>query len=357
MSHWLFRAPGVLSVADLRAMALLRILLLFLSLNAFAQRTDFDSEQHAPPPDYADPAHWSALPFRDDVADVLPKGEVAVHDSLKQVDVFYVHPTIYQKGPLWNADLADSKLNRKVDKWPVLLQASVFNRDCRVYAPRYRQAVVRVFYQRDEDGQKALDLAYGDVKQAFEFFLENYSKGRPFIIAGHSQGTYHTVRLLREMIDTTDLRHRMVAAYVIGLTVNGGMYTNLRMCDSAQQTGCFISWMTYREGYFPEWEYHLTTECVNPLTWRRDTALASRELSLGAVVFNPKRIYKGRTEARIERAQGELLWVRTRAPWFTLMRNLHVADYGLFYMDIRENVGERVRHFLQREKSPDPVRD
>jgi len=323
-------------------------LLLLLPFVASAQRTDFDSEQHAPTPDYADPAHWSALPFRNDVADVLPRGEAAIHDSLKQVDVFYVHPTIYQKGPLWNADLADRKLNRKVDKWPVRLQASVFNRDCRVYAPRYRQAVVRVFYQRDEDGQKALDLAYSDVKQAFKYFLEHYNVGRPFIIAGHSQGTYHTVRLLREMIDTTDLRHRMVAAYVIGLTVNEAMYTNLRMCDSASQTGCFISWMTYREGFFPEWEYHLQTECVNPLTWSRDSILAPRTSNIGAVVMNPRRIYKGKTEARIERSQGELLWVRTRAPWFRLMRNLHVADYGLFYMDIRENVGHRVAAFLDQ---------
>ncbi len=324
-------------------------LFLLTSFVATAQHTDFDSEQHAPIPDYADPAHWSALPFRDDVADVLPKGEAAVHDSLKQVDVFYVHPTIYQKGPLWNADLADRKLNRKVDKWPVRLQASVFNRDCRVYAPRYRQAVVRVFYQRDEDGQKALDLAYGDVKQAFNYFLQHQNDGRPFIIAGHSQGTYHTVRLLREMIDTTDLRHRMVAAYVIGLTVNEAMYTNLRMCDSASQTGCFLSWMTYREGFFPEWEYHLETECVNPLTWRRDSVLAPRDANLGAVVMNPRRVYLGKTEARIERSQGELLWVRTRAPWFTLMRNLHVADYGLFYMDIRENVGQRVAAFFDQE--------
>jgi hypothetical protein len=330
-------------------MALLCIFLFLVSLNVSAQRTDFDTEQHAPAPDYADPAHWSALPFRDDVADVLPKGETAVHDSLKKVDVFYVHPTIYQKGPLWNADLADSKLNRKVDKWPVRLQASVFNRDCRVYAPRYRQAVVRVFYQRDEDGQKALDLAYDDVKQAFQYFLEHHNNDRPFIIAGHSQGTYHTVRLLREMIDTTDLRHRMVAAYVIGLTVNEAMYTNLRVCDSASQTGCFLSWMTYREGFFPEWEYHLETECVNPLTWRRDSVFAPRSSNVGAVVMNPRRVYKGRTEARIERSQGELLWVHTRAPWFSLRRNLHVADYGLFYMDIRENVGERVRAFLGRE--------
>lgn len=312
-----------------------------------AQTATFDMETHASAPDYANPDHWAALPFRTDVADVLPKGEQWVSDSLKQVDVFYVHPTIYEKGGLWNADLADAPLNRKVDKWPVRLQASVFNAACRVYAPRYRQAVVKVFYEKSEDGQKALDLAYSDVKAAFNYFLEHQSKGRPFVIAGHSQGTYHTVRLLREMIDTTELRHRMVAAYVIGLTVNEGMFQNLRMCDSSDQTGCFISWMTYKEGFFPEWDYHRTTACVNPLTWRRDTVMASREMNIGAVVFNPKRVKRQKTSARITHKEGELLWVRTRAPWFQLMRNLHVADYGLFYMDIRANVKERVAKFVE----------
>jgi len=329
-----------------RTLLLLTVMLMF-PLALMAQETSFDVEIHAPKPDYTNPEHWAALPFRDDVADVLPKGEEWVSDSLKQVDVFYVHPTIYEKGKLWNADLTDEKLNRKVDKWPVRLQASVFNAVARVYAPRYRQAIVKVFYEKSEDGQKALDLAYGDVKDAFRYFLDHHNHGRPFIIAGHSQGTYHTVRLLREMIDTTELRQRMVAAYVIGLTVNDAMFKNLKMCDSPEQTGCFIGWMTYKEGFFPEWDYHKTTECVNPLTWKRDTLLAPRELNVGAVVFNPKRVKRQKTSARITHSEGELLWVRTRAPWFQLMRNLHVADYGLFYMDIRANVKERVGRFVE----------
>lgn len=312
-----------------------------------AQRTDFDSEIHAAPPDYSLSENWAALPFRNDLADVLPKGESWVSDSVKQVDVFYVHPTIYQKGRLWNADLTDNKLNRKVDKWPVRLQASVFNASCRVYTPRYRQAVVDVFYNPSTDGQRALDLAYADVKKAFQYFLTHYSDSRPFIIAGHSQGTYHTVRLLQEMIDTTILRERLVAAYVVGLTVNEQMYENLHMCASPTETGCYLSWMSYREGYQPKWEYHKTTECVNPLTWSRDTAYISEFKSLGTVVFNPKRIRQKRTSARIVKHDGEILWVKTRAPWFQVMKNLHVADYGLFYMDIRANVKQRVDAYLK----------
>ena len=89
-----------------------------------------------------------------------------------------------------------------MDKKPVRYQASVFNRSCRVYAPRYRQAIVRVFKEESKDGKKALDLAYRDVKRAFQYYLDHYNQNRDFIIASHSQGTLHCTRLLKEMIDT-----------------------------------------------------------------------------------------------------------------------------------------------------------
>lgn len=322
-------------------------LLVACPLGLYAQLTTFQQETHAPKPDYANGAHWSALPYRTDAADAIPRSETWKSDSLKDVDVFYVHPTTYQKGDLWNAAITDSKQNRLVDKYPVRLQASVFNGSCRVYAPRYRQAVVDVFYHPSPDGVLALDLAYQDVREAFRYFLAHYNQGRPFIIASHSQGTHHARRLLAEFVDTTALRSQFVAAYIVGLTVNQGMYRQLRMCESADETGCYLSWMSYKEGTMPDWEYHLTTECVNPLSWKTDTLEVSRDANLGTVVLNAKRVKKHATSARIFRKEGEMeiLWVRTRAPWFQVMKNLHVADYGLFYMDIRANVHQRIAAF------------
>lgn len=316
-----------------------------------AQRSDFDSEVHPEAPDYSLESNWVAMPFRNDAADVLPKGEAWVSDSSKQVDVFYVHPTVYQKGPLWNADLNMRKVNRRVERYPVRLQASVFNASCRVFAPRYRQAVVKVFYQNSEDGGKALDLAYGDVKRAFEHYLEYYNHGRPFIIAGHSQGTYHTRRLVREMIDTTTLRGQMVAAYIIGFQVNESMYSNLKFCADAEQTGCLVSWMSYAEGYQPEGEWFKNTQSINPLSWTMDTGLVVVNPHAGAVVLNTRRSSTKPMEARITNVGGNVLWVKTKAPWFRIMKNLHVADYGLFYMDIRENVRLRVEKYFERQKT------
>lgn len=328
--------------------AILTLIILSASLTSYSQKTVFDEEVHAAAPDYSLAENWAALPFRNDVADVIPKHETWISDSLKQVDVFYVYPTIYLKGPLWNASLEMKKINRKIDKYPVRLQASVFNASCRVYAPRYRQAVVKVFYEPSEDGDKALNLAYQDVKRAFEYFLEHQNKGRPFIIASHSQGTHHARRLLREMIDTTALQKQMVAAYTIGFTIVDTLYQNLNICESADETGCYVTWMSYREGYIPDGVWHKNTQSINPLSWTTDTTKIVIKDHSSSVAFNPKRIPARKMEVRIKDIGGKVLWVDTKAPWFRFMKDLHVADYGLFYMDIRKNVATRMEAYFKK---------
>lgn len=313
-----------------------------------AQKSSFDSEQHPPAPDYVMQESWSALPFRKDAADIVPKNEVWISDSLKSVDVFYIHPTTYQKGEFWNAGLDLKKINRKVDKYPVKLQASVFNASCRVYAPRYRQAVVDVFYHPSEDGDKALDLAYQDVKRAFQYFIKNNSNGRPFVIASHSQGSLLTRRLLKEMIDGKDLQKQMVAAYIIGFTMVDTLYQNLNICESAAETGCYITWQSYKEGFRPDGTFHRNTQSINPLSWTLDTAKIIIDDYSGTVVLSPKCIRTRKIEVQIKDIGGKVLWVDTKAPWFRFMKDLHIADYGLFYMDIRKNVSTRIEAYLKK---------
>jgi hypothetical protein len=59
---------------------------------------------------------------------------------------------------------------------------------------------------------QALELAYGDVKKAFEHFISHLCvDGRPFIVAAHSQGTRMVARLLAECVEGTPLVERLVA--------------------------------------------------------------------------------------------------------------------------------------------------
>lgn len=104
------------------------ILLSIFNAVAIAQKLpDFDAIHQPKAPDYSLSGNWAALPFRIDAADVVPKGEVWIDDSLKKVDVFYIYPTIYLKGKTWNADVSQKLLNNRIDKYPVKFHASVFN--------------------------------------------------------------------------------------------------------------------------------------------------------------------------------------------------------------------------------------
>lgn len=174
----------------IRHLLLLAIIAFCIPVNAQLPEK-FNANDQPAAPDYSQEKYWSALPFRKDAADVIPGGEQWIDDSLKQVDVFYIYPTVYTSGNTWNSDDNDAAQNKRVDTKPVHYQASVFNASCRVYVPRYRQAILKSFYNKEE-GAKALDFAYQDVKRAFQYYMEHYNHGRPIIIASHSQ-----VRIMR----------------------------------------------------------------------------------------------------------------------------------------------------------------
>lgn len=323
------------------------IFLFVFPVIAFPQLPSFDSQTPYPAPDYSLEQNWSALPFRVDAADEIPKGETWISDSLKNVDVFYIHPTVYGKGLHWNASVSDKRINKKVDTKPVRYQTTVFNESCRVYAPRYRQAIVEVFYKESADGQKALDLAYEDVKAAFDYYLKHYNNGRPIIIASHSQGTCHSRRLLKEYFDGKPLSNQLVVAYAIGYTIRESMYSELKLCNNVAETGCFVSWMSFKMGYEPTGSFSKESESINPLTWTRDTQNVDCTRSLGAIGINFDRKFSRCTSVQLHdnRRGGTILWVKTKVPFVRLLRNMHIVDYNLFWYDIRQNVKDRIKSF------------
>lgn len=294
-------------------------------------------------PDYSNPKYWSALPFRKDAADIIPAGEQWVDDSLKSVDVFYIYPTVYTKGNTWNSDDNNEAQNARVDTKPVKYQASVFNASCRVYAPRYRQSNIKAFHEKEE-GEKSLNFAYQDVKRAFQYYLEHYNHGRPIIIASHSQGTRHARKLLQEFFDTTALRKQLVAAYVIGFAFKESDFKNLKPCNSPTQTGCYITWASFKDGFDPGQSPLYGTVCVNPITWTRDTTAVDRFKSQGSLLLSFNHKYPHATGAQVHKGY---LWVKTKLPFIRSWNIMHIADYNLFWFDIRKNVKDRVDAFLK----------
>lgn len=304
--------------------------------------------------DYSNLNYWAAHPFKNDPSDEIPfEYKKESKDSL--ADVFFIHPTTYtdkNMGMGWNANIDNEELNKKTDNSTILYQASVFNKYCRVFAPRYRQANLMAFFTSDKQkGDAALDTAYEDVKAAFLFYLKNYNQGRPIIIASHSQGTRHAGKLLKEFFEGKPLQQQLVCAYIIGLPVFTNYFAEMKPCEDSTSTGCFISWRTFEENYvspFIEKEKE-KAYVINPLTWTMDTTIAPAELNKGGILRNFNKVIPGLVHAKVH---GNILWVNKPkffGSFFLKIKNYHIADYNLFYNNIRENVGTRIKSFLQNK--------
>jgi hypothetical protein len=297
--------------------------------------------------DYARPANWAALPSTEDAADLTPMPAARMQaERAPAADAFYIHPTTYLSMLAWNATTDDRRLNRLTANGPVRLQASAFNGCCRVFAPRYRQAALRSFMSDSPRAAQAIDFAYADVRRAFLYYLEHLDEGRPLVIASHSQGTVHATRLLKEFFDRDPaLRDRLVAAYLIGWPLTCDEFERIRVCDRAEDTGCFVTWSAYVRGTERgPGQGSRQACCVNPLTWRRDGEYAPESLNLGGTPYKFDRIDPGVTGAQC--VDGKL-WVEKpeRRGYIALGRNLHLMDYNLFYANIRENARQRVEAF------------
>ncbi|MGC4114601.1 MAG: DUF3089 domain-containing protein [Myxococcales bacterium] len=322
--------------------------------------------EEAPPqaPDYGSAASWSALPERQDSADRAPAGETAIDQTRAPVDVFYVHPTSYV-GSHWNAPADDSSLNDATDRAATALQATAFNGCCAVWAPRYRQANGTAFYRPSVDGDRAIALAFDDVRRAFQTFLSRRGDAnRPFILASHSQGSVLAERLLYEAIAGTPLRDRLVAAYLIGgrVTVDGlrERAPDMPPCRTSDDLHCVVAWNARSPSFVPtlfELRGPDARErlCTNPLTWRLDEAVASPEQNLGAVFLEADgRPRPGFADARCQR--GTLVVSKIgEAPRDLPSRvldhvmgpgNYHPMDYQLFFMNLRKNAEARCTALL-----------
>lgn len=348
---------------------------------AFVPRAEFQAQPPLAPNVYDDPAMWLARPGLGarDFSRWLPQGYTdpernAGLPAERAAAVFFVHPTSYLANDKWNGPLDDRESRERAGLF-VKAMASPFNRSIDLWAPRYRQAAFGAFLTDAPEATRALDLAYGDVLQAFDYFLETVDKNRPIVLAGHSQGAYLLTRLLRERVAGKPLARRIVAAYAIGWPVSPKRdlpAMGLPACAAPAQTGCLVSWLSFAEpadtgmvlkAYA---RHHLLGEapvsaaasnpateppligdflCTNPLTGTVGGA-AKAKANLGTLVPSAKlksgKLTPGMVPARC--GPGGFLLIGEPpelGPFVLPGNNYHVYDIPLFWANLRADAARR----------------
>lgn len=336
---------------SLKLLTLLSFLIIVASCKNYNPRTAFEPSKTPAAPDYSKSSSWAALPDRVDLADRTPNPTLKDNQTTATVDVFFLYPTTLtesvKNGDHWNGDVADTKLNKKTDESSILFQASAFNGAGKIYAPRYRQAHYYSFVTKDEkSADQALDTAYSDVVAAFKYYLKHYNQGRPFILAGHSQGARHAMRITRDFIEGTPLEKQLVAAYFAGWPVPETWFKSLKPCDAPDDTGCFCTWRTFERKYGLKKATQKEVVCTNPVIWTIAPGMyASKSLQKGAVLRKFEVVYPKICDAEVY--NGVLLCTKPKFPGSFLLRtkNYHIGDINLYYMDIRENAVLRASKF------------
>jgi hypothetical protein len=319
---------------------------------------------------YRDADMWIARPdIPDNPASWTPAGYSATRDP--KVSVFFIHPTSFMERSAWNAPIDDRESQDRARRF-VRGEASVFNGIGAIWAPKYRQATFGAFLTSEPDARRALDFAYSDVLAAYEEFLREAPPDRPIILAAHSQGSAHLLRLLAERIRGAPEARRIVAAYVVGWPVSETAdmpALALPACQRPDQAGCILSWQSFAEPADPSQVTDLYDAsrgpagpragsamlCVNPLTGRRGGA-ASMNADLGTLV--PDEDPGGGTlRARAVSARCDLrgfLLIGTVASLPAMGNevlpgnNYHVYDYALFWANIRADAARRLAAWRAR---------
>ena len=241
------------------------------------------------------------------------------------------------------------------------MQMGLYQDVCRVYAPYYRQACLSVYYLPDPERGPYLGAAYRDVREAFVWYLEHDNQGRPFILAGYSQGADLALRLLEEFFDDEQLQSQLVAAYLIGWRVTEedlAEFPHLKMAQGARDTGVIVSFNSEAPGVtgsiiVPEGGY---TYGINPLSWQTDETPVDKSQNPGAVFLH----MDGTVD---EDPDGLVGCYRSAERGTLIVPGLDPADYppgepifvegcyhnyelNFYYRSVQQNVKDRVEAYL-----------
>ena len=282
-------------------------------------------------------------------------------DSAKPVDVFLVGATADWGNDGTFETSTFLPVDRHFQSALLSMQAGLYSGVGNLYAPYYRQACLSVYYLDDPDRGPYLYDAYQDVRAAFLWYLDRYNQGRPFILAGYSQGADLALRLMEEFFDEETLQDQLVAAYLIGWRVTKEdltQFPHLHMAQGPTDTGVIVSYNSEAPGLtgsiiVPEGGY---TYGINPLNWTTDGTPADKSLNPGTVKLH--------MDGSADQDQVGLLGCRQDPDRGTMIVDdvspkdyppgepifvegcYHNFELSFYYRSVQQNVRDRVQAYL-----------
>lgn len=304
--------------------------------------------------DYYDSANWLSEPEGTDIYNV---------------DVFYVYPTAYEKTNSDDPNICD--INnvgmRSGAQSAFLRQATAFETFANIYAPYYRQAdaTYALTLPLPEHNALIAGIPTMDVTAAFDYFIKNLNKGRPFILAGHSQGSNVLIYLLQGYLkENPRVYSKMIAAYIIGYPVTQEYLNNnshVKFAENADDTGVIVSYNTQAPDVLPGINPVLEGQIgivINPITWTRTEVQASVSEGLGSFMPDPTTMIFNQVpqyaDARVDISNGVLICTSAdEDAMHQLSQGMpkgvyHSFDYPFYYYNLRQNAENRVQKYFKR---------
>nr|MBQ1579381.1 DUF3089 domain-containing protein [Oscillospiraceae bacterium] len=311
--------------------------------------------------DYAKKKNWLSRPQTPD----------------KPADLLYLYPSSCEDPLADTICTVDNPIMRLTARKNFKQQASAFEPAANLFAPYWRQVNATKLSAMSFEEVDAAEWAEPrtDVYAALDYYFENLNGGRPYFLAGHSQGSRLSYMVLSEyMKEHPDYYANMIAAYCIGDSLTGEYLEknpHVKAAQTADDLGVVVSWNT--EGPANRGRASLVVApgamSINPLNWRTDDTPAGPELNLGS--FVPHLLNPGMDElpvgadAVIDPERGTVMVMNPDFDRYTITAltgmpdlekvfgpaSYHGCDYSFFYLNIRENARLRAETWLKSHKN------
>lgn len=293
-----------------------------------------------------------------------------VPEITEDVDTFYIYSTVYVESSFEEGSSDYAELDNPEMLTGALAEyatnATVYEDSTNVFMPYYRQCGLRYasdVTKKTGDLDSALSsIPYGDISAALDYYFEECNGGRPFIIAGHSQGSALVRYVLKNYFkEHPEYYERMVAAYAVGYSITREdleANPHLKFATGESDTGVIVSWHTEGPKNVKENAKNAPVLpngiSINPLNWKRDETYAPASENLGSYLPNAESEMYGITDvgadAQVVLSRGVVVTNTTydgfaEAEFFG-PQSFHEDDYTLYYNNLKDNVAKRVTAYM-----------